>query len=322
MLFGEISSSISQHVPLLSLTSASAPVFISIVAARKDFLNIIGEFCDPFIEGEICGDMSIMTSEFLEFYGRSPLVSNLVAVISRVFAIFANYLPTGTLLPEQLLGQALLLVSAFGDLGKSLRVEMKAVSTPTSMREKRAYYSYFGPAGLTWGQFKVLSSLTVDWLDLKKGDSIRSNELAPSYEEKGDFLYWLYQGSVEINSPSSSSSSSFQVTKYREPRLADHGLPCKMGLWGDIDYSLFGITGLSSSSTSTLSSSSTQPNTTSIPSSSTLTSLSDDTKLLRIHVPTLSTIMETDVDLAKAMKTLLYKSTEDKVIAKMMMTMQ
>jgi hypothetical protein len=283
-----------QHAPLASL--ATAPVFLSVIIAKQDFDKDMKDLCNPFSEAEMCDDVSTMSSEFVGFYRKSPLVANSVNFVGRVFSIAANSLSSRLLRPEQLFGQTILLCTAFHDLVKSVQVERAVASTPVTMQAKRAFHAYFGPAGLSWPQFKTMTCMAVDWVDLNEGDTITQDSLSEN-NEQGEHMYWLYQGFVEIQS----NSSSYRVNKERPPRLSDRANQCRMGLWGDLDPTLLDLPQLSP------------------PPKTSLCAGKGGATLMRIHVPSLADLMKSDKDLAQSIRSLVYKSTEDKAISIMLM---
>ena len=96
--------------------------------------------------------------------------------------------------------------------------------------------------------------------------------------------------------------TSYTVSKAKGPRLSDRNKFCPMGLLGDLkffrDYLNDGSSMLGPS-----------------PSQVSLCGGSSGAKLMRIHVPSLSAMMDQDESFSKSIKTLIFKSMEDKAFA-------
>jgi hypothetical protein len=263
---------------------------MSAAIAQQDLSGSMDDMCDPFSEGQICGDMANVAFDMHGAFRNSAMTAGILSVLGRTFSIAANYLPHHSSSPVQLVCQSVLLLTAVNDLVKTVHRETsKSALAPASLQEGRAFRAYFGPAGLSWSQFKAISSTAIDFVTFEEGDII-------SDEEDSDFLYWLYSGEVAI----ASRIRKYQVLRETSvPRRSDSSKPCMMGIWGDIEFSRKSKTKTSGASF--------------VPKSS-LRSGSDGTTMVRIHAPTLKKMMEEDVDLARSVESVLFKSVHDKAL--------
>merc|ERR1719223_493467 len=243
--------------------------------------------CDPFAEGQICDDVSNVALDLTGAMGKSAITSSALSVAGRAFAMAANFLPHHAAHPEQLVCQSILLLVAAHGLAKDIQAE--TASAPASLQEGRAFKAFFGPAGLSWSQFKSVSETAIDFVTFEEGEVV-------SDEQDSEFLYWLYSGEVEIES----ASSAFTVARETSvPRLSGSAKPCKMGIWGDLKFSRM-MRGQDISS---------------VPKASLRAAGSSGATMVRIHAPTLQTMMEEDSSLQSSLESVLFRSVHNKAMA-------
>ena len=257
---------------------------MSAAVANRDLSSQTMDLC----EGQICGDVANIAIDLTGAFQKSALTASAMTVFGRTLAVASNFLPHHTAHPEQLLCQSILLLAAVHGLVKNVDKET-STSAPASLREGRAFKSFFGPAGLTWSQFKSVSASAIDWVTYENGEVVAS-------EDDSDFLYWLYAGEVDIES----SSSTVTTTVSRSsavPRHSDSAKPCKMGIWGDVKFSRM-LRGQDASF---------------VPKSS-LRAGAGGATMVRIHAPTLKKMMAEDSALATSMESVLFKSVHNKAI--------
>lgn len=279
--FKNIQESFAKHASSLSAT-AFAPVLMSAAIVNRDLSD---DLCDPFAEGSICGDLGDVAMGLTGLH-KSAVSSSAMAVVGRALAFSANFLPHHAAHPEQLLCQSVLLLTAVHGLAKT--VERETSSAPASIREGRAFKAFFGPAGLSWSQFKSVSSNAIDFVSFEEGEVV-------SDEDDSEYLYWLYSGEVEVES----TSSTFKVARGSSvPRSSDGAEPCKMGLWGDMKFARM-LRGQK----------------TSMPRSSLRAVGSAGATMVRIHAPTLQKMMAEDSALSSSMESVLFRSVHNKALA-------
>jgi hypothetical protein len=185
--------------------------------------------------------------------------------------------------PEQLLFQSVLLFTAIHGYFK--RVLRDTVSSPISLQEGRTFKVFFEPAGLSWSQFKSIASSAIEFVSFDNGDLI-------SDEEDSDFLYGLYSGEAEIKSTAFTLKATRGSCAFRHSEGIFES--CKMGLWGDVEFSRM-VRGQGSQ----------------LPKSSLHAGPAGAT-MARIHAPTLQKMMIEDPVLASSMESLPFRSIQSK----------
>ena len=256
---------------------------MSAAIANRDLSQNM-DLCD----GRICGDIANIAVDLTGAFQKSALTASAMTVFGRTLAVASNFLPHHAAHPEQLLCQSVLLLAAVHGLAKN--VDKETTSAPASLREARAFKSFFGPAGLTWSQFKSVSSSAIDWVTYENGEVVAN-------EDDSDFLYWLYSGEVDIESAVSGASVTTVSRRSAVPRQSDSAKPCKMGIWGDLKFSRM-MRGQDASF---------------VPESS-LRAGAGGATMVRIHAPTLKKMMAEDSALAASMESVLFRSVHNKAM--------
>lgn len=109
----------------------------------------------------------------------------------------ADYVPDHSILGTELAFQLSMLSIASYGLMKSTLPILTAASTVTSTRDMRTYLLLFRETGLTWVQYKVMVALAFDWIEVKPGCVITSDEEEAIADEH---MYWLYSGEAHVHS--------------------------------------------------------------------------------------------------------------------------
>lgn len=151
---------------------------------------------DPFVEAEIFSDAAHVALDFASLMGPATLAIRALAVLGRIFVMASDYAPDHTMLPEELVFQLAMLFISSVTLARS--VAPMLTLKETTMRDRKSYASLFRPVGVTWMQFKVLSAVALEWVEVAPGAIITTDEMAESGEHRD--LYWLYKGQIQIQS--------------------------------------------------------------------------------------------------------------------------
>jgi hypothetical protein len=284
----ELGNAVSKHAQVIS--ARSFPFLLSVLMGNREE-NVEEILCDPFTECEVFNGVSILGEEIATFLGKSILFSNLLSVVGQSFAIASRFL-SSSMTPEQLVVQSILLSSSLGQLSKNFDIQRQSNSRELTPNEVRAFKAYFCPAGLPIGHYKTLVTLSADWITVEEGESILDLEAE-------EHLYWLYQGNVEIIS----ETATYQVSKDKGPRLSDKDNFCRMGILGDLQFfrECFDINSRNES--------------TPLSNKVSLCAGSGGATLMRIDIASLVNMMRHDEYLAKSVKSLIFKSMEDKAFA-------
>jgi hypothetical protein len=159
----------------------------------------------PLIEAEVLNDMALAL-DLARFFGPPNLTIRVAAVLGRLAAMGADYLPDHFMHTEELVFQCFMLGLAWMALVKSaMPVILSVVASNITLRDGKAFSLLFGPAGMTWPQYKTLSATTLDWVTVEPGEIVTSDELssldAGNDENRIDkYIYWLYAGETVVES--------------------------------------------------------------------------------------------------------------------------
>ena len=145
---------------------------------------------DPFVEAEIFSDAAHVALDFASLMGPATLAIRALAVLGRIFVMASDYAPDHTMLPEELIFQLAMLFISSVTLARSVAPMLSLKET--TMRDRKSYASLFRPVGVTWMQFKVLSAVALEWVEVAPGAIITTDEMAESGEHRD--LYWLNKG--------------------------------------------------------------------------------------------------------------------------------
>jgi hypothetical protein len=158
---------------------------------------------DPLLEAEVLNDLSHVALDITTMVGLPTMSLRIATVIGRLLVMAADFLPDHAVKADELVFQVVMLAVASHALVQCLLPAVsvsfgydKAVHT----RDRRAYKTLFAPAGVTWHQFKLLSSYAaLDWITVEPGHIISSNEYNNGDTGEDNYIYWLYQGEVEVH---------------------------------------------------------------------------------------------------------------------------
>jgi hypothetical protein len=352
MTFGEF-------LPILTMGVTAAPVIgfaavangaelvsaLTPVRFQQTILteNVIGNALNPIIEGEIFSGLAHVALDLLTLTGPATIIVRLGAVIGRMFAMAADYVPDHDVLPLELVFQCLMLCVAWFGLVQSLvpvalskfAYHIKAsdviskdeTSKAQRLRDAKAYSSFFKSTGLSWNHFKAISACAFEWISVSPGDVISSNEIHPNVSLNGksqedEYVYWLYNGTVEIQSQGKLLQDIKQSSRQGSTCNMDNP-GCGMLFENRL---LKRIVEKDSTNTNTStkwkrakdspdSESAKEKKTKSDPQMTIIASGSSNSILLRINTSNLLMLMETDPQLSNSIRTLLMNSMQAKLNA-------
>jgi hypothetical protein len=301
--------------------AATAPLFTSTAAhaatVQETAVSVATSAwsADPLLEAEVLTDMAHLALDFATLFGPSRLVIRAAAVAGRLAAMGADYLPDQRMLPEELVFQVFMLCIAVTALVRSaMPIILSSLASNISVRDGKAFSVLFGPSGMTWPQYKALSVTALDWVTVEPGCIITSDEDSGAED---DYIYWLYSGQAILQSQ---GKVFHNVTRTGGPALKH----------GDVGVGLMGETRLlrrmhekerrsffTKKPAETGSASASSSTTTKQHPRSTAKAGESGATLLRIHTSNLSMLMDNDLELAQAVRSLLFQGMQDKLAAQM-----
>jgi hypothetical protein len=189
----------------LAAGTLALPFVLAIAASLFDTsvsAGLTSLLSSPLVGVEVLNDMAL-TLDLAAFFGPAKLVIRAAAVLSRIAAMAADYLPDHFVFPEEMVFQCFMLGLAWLALVKSaMPVVLSVTAGNITLRDGKAFSLLFGPAGMTWPQYKALSVTALDWVKVEPGEIITSDELSsPESPDAIDndnrideYIYWLYAG--------------------------------------------------------------------------------------------------------------------------------
>ena len=259
---------------------------------------------DPNVEAAVFNDLAHVSLDLITLLGPATILIRTAAVLGRLFAMAADYIPDHTVLPGELLFQTFMLGIAWFALVKAaMPLALSKVAAKVSVRDGKAFSALFRPAGLQWEQYKALSVYSLDWVTVPAGAEIDSTEQQQQQQDgnKNDYVYWLYSGEVSVTSQ---GRELYHVSRYHsKQKPSDAGA----GLWGE--SSLF-VGGCSKKDKKDAKKKESLPPTT-------LKAAGEGATLLRMHRPHLTQLMDSDPDLAESMRTLVFQGMQAKLAAQL-----
>jgi hypothetical protein len=190
-------------LPIVLASAASLFSGASASAATPDSVIVTGLtslLSSPLIEAEVLNDMAHLTLDLASFFGPARLAIRAAAVLGRMAVMGADYLPDHSMLPEELVFQFFMLGLAWVALVKSaMPVVLSVMASNITLRDGKAFSLLFGPAGMTWPQYKALSVTALDWVKVEPGEVVTSDELS-SPDSVDEYIYWLYAGETVVES--------------------------------------------------------------------------------------------------------------------------
>jgi hypothetical protein len=257
---------------------------------------------NPLLEAEVFTDLAHLTLDLATFFGPARILIRVSAVVGRLFAMAADFIPDHKVMPEELLFQVAMLAIAWtGLLSAALPYCLAHFSSPTTLRDGKAFATLFRPAGLTWNQFKAMKAFCLEWKTLPANATLYSSETTATSSTDGggtaaaatsdDYIYWLHSGDAIVSHNSkvlfnvTCSSSSQQLGAAQrllgEPRLLER-----------------------------------MKHDTTFPAT-TVAAGPDGATLLCIHIDNLMVLMKSDQELAECMRTMVFQGLQSKLSAQL-----
>lgn len=294
-----------------TVTGASA----ASAAAATSGAAALSTALDPLLEAEVLTDLAHISLDLFTVLGPARLATRLAAIVGRLLAMLADYVPDHKVLPEELVFQAIMMVVAFAGLFQALLPVALASLVPsdTMMRDGKVFTTVFEPAGMTWSQYKAMRAYCADWVQVEPGQVICSDGSTSDDDDDDDHIYWLYRGEVEVRS---ANASKLLCRVNAGPRAPAN---CTIG-------ETRGTTKKQTSSgerflgaTHLLTGSSFTEHQAGIPTVTIATSsgvgVPSGATLLRIRAGKLKILLESDPDMAETMRRVAFSSLRDKYLA-------
>jgi hypothetical protein len=290
----------------------------------------------PLVEAEVLNDMAL-TLDLAAFFGPAKLVIRAAAVLSRIAAMAADYVPDHFVHPEEMVFQCFMLGLAWMALVKSaMPVILSVMAGNITLRDGKAFSLLFGPAGMTWPQYKALSVTALDWVKVESGEIITSDELSsPEPQDAIDndnrideYIYWLYAGQTIIESQ---GKILHNVTRVVGGSTISLKQDAGRGLLGEIRLlrhmqakergGRFGKRKAKNQKedrdTYNKDKDHEETSTTKSYPRTTVKAGDAGATLLRIHTSNLVMLMDQDVELAHAVRSILFQGMHDKLAARL-----
>jgi hypothetical protein len=319
-------------LPIVLAFVASLLVGTSVSAATPDNAVIAGLtslLSSPLVEAEVLNDMAL-TLDLARFFGPANLSIRVAAVLGRIAAMGADYLPDHFMHPEELVFQCFMLGIAWMALVKSaMPVVLSIMASNITLRDGKAFSLLFGPAGMTWQQYKTLSVTALDWVKVEPGETVTSDELSSPGAVDDDnrideYIYWLYAGQTVIESqgkilhnvtrvvggPRTSLKQAAGRRLLGEMRLLRHMQAKEAKERG-------GPLGKHKAKNHSKGKDHKETTTTKSYPRTTVKAGDAGATLLRIHTSNLVMLMDHDVELAHAVQSLLFQGMHDKLAARL-----
>ena len=142
--------------------------------------------------------MNWMAHALLDFSGRwtqATVTLRSAEVIGRLMILGQTLLPGHHMLPDELVIQLGFLAISSNALYKVVEPKIKASKESKFLTapDRKAFRSLFKPAGISWEKYRELHLDTMEWVNLKPGEVILSNE-----SKDDDAMFWLYDGEADL----------------------------------------------------------------------------------------------------------------------------
>jgi hypothetical protein len=275
----------------------------------------------PLIEAEVLNDMAL-TLDLARFFGPANLTIRVAAVLGRIAAMGADYLPDHFMHTEELVFQCFMLGLAWMALVKSaMPVVLSIIASNITLRDGKAFSLLFGPAGMTWPQYKTLSATTLDWVTIGPGEIVTSDELSSLDAVNADthidkYIYWLYAGETVVESQ---GKNLHNVTRLVGGSTTSLKQDAGRGLLGEMRLLRYMQGKERGSRVDKRKAKNNKRDIINTKSYTRTTVKAGDggATLLRIHTSNLVMLMDQDVDLAHAMRSLLFHGMHAKLAARL-----
>lgn len=166
-----------------------------------------------FVVGEILTDLSHVFLDLITLWGPNAVMVRLFAVIGRVLSVLADYVPDGTMNPEEAIFQGFMLVVACTGLFQILLPQMLSqfLAPKPTLRDGKAYTAWGRPAGMSWDQYKALTVSALEWKELDPDEVL--NTTGEDDSKNGTTLYWLYRGEAQVQRGPARHKNKSQVIR-------------------------------------------------------------------------------------------------------------
>jgi hypothetical protein len=315
-VFGSTSVSAATSIFESASLSAATPDN-AIVAGLTSLLS------SPLFEAEVLTDMAHLTLDLATFFGPARLAIRAAAVLGRIAAMGADYLPDHSMLPEEMIFQCFMLGLAWVALVKSaMPVVLSVMASNITLRDGKAFSLLFGPAGMTWPQYKALSVTALDWVKIEPGEIVTSDELSsPNAVDDDEYIYWLYAGQTVIESQ---GKALHKVTRVAGGSTASLKQDAGRGLLGEMRLlnhmqakERGGRFGKRKAKNQNKDKDHEETSTKKSYPRTTVKAGDAGATLLRIHTSNLVMLMDQDVELAHAVRSILFQGMHDKLAARL-----
>jgi hypothetical protein len=343
-LVTKLTSPLAAGALALPLVLASAAFLFGstiVSAATTDNAVVVGLtslLASPLIEAEVLNDMALAL-DLARFFGPANLTIRVAAVLGRIAAMGADYLPDHFMNTEELVFQCFMLSLAWMALVKSaMPVILSIMASDITFRDGKAFSLLFRPAGMTWPQYKTLSVTALDWVKVEPGEIVTSDELSlpgsvdvdvGDYNRFDEYIYWLYAGETVTESQGKILHNVTRVGGGPTTSLkqnAGRGLLGEMRLLGHMQAKeREGRLGRRKAkkynkdkgkNANSKDKDHEEITTKSYPRT-TVKAGDAGATLLRIHTSNLVMLMDHDVELAHAVRSLLFQGMHDKLAARL-----
>jgi hypothetical protein len=313
----------------LAAGTLALPLVLAFAASLFDGTSLSGLtllLSSPLVEAEVLNDMAL-TLDLARFFGPANLTLRAAAVLGRIAAMGADYLPDHFMNPEEVVFQCFMLGLAWMALVKSaMPVVLSIIASSITLRDGKAFSLLFGPAGMTWPQYKTLSVTALDWVTVEPGEIVTSDELS-SLDAVGDgnrmdkYIYWLYAGETVIESQGKHLHNVTRVVGGPTTSLkqdAGRGLLGEMRLLRHMQAKeRGGRSGKRKAKNHNKDKEHEETTTTKSYPRTTVKAGDTGATLLRIHTSNLIMLMDQDLDLAHAVRSLLFQGMHAKLAARL-----
>lgn len=238
---------------------------------------------DPLVEAEVLNDLAHVALDLFTFFGPAKLAMRCAALVGRVLAMAADYIPDHHMVPEEWMFQMFMLSMTTAGLVQAALPVALSMTQGWTFRDGRAYNVVFGPAGMTQQQFQALKAIAFEW------KTVGAGQVISNYSED-EAMYWLYQGQALV---SKNNKVIFNVTRSSFKGNVGKFLLGEMRLLQTLDKNQKTAPSM---------------NTTVVAGASGAT-------VLRLCTKKLQLLLQTDQDLAESMRNLAVRGMQDKLAA-------
>ena len=315
---------------LVAKTTTSALALPMFVASSAPFgtgvaSSVLDTAADPIMEAEVLNDLAHVSLDLMSLLGPATILIRLSAVFGRLFALTADYVPDHTVLPGEIIFQCVMLAFAwFGLVKASIPLALSQFASDLSLRDGKAFAAIFEPTGMTWAQFKALSVYSLDWVKVPPGQVIATQEksnnnnnndttIDDNNDKNEDYIYWLYSGNMSV------TSQGREI--YKVSRQGRVGKPSDAaGLWNEgklLQHSKKSKSTKKNKKTLLHSPQEQEAAAAFFPKTTIQATGEREAVLLRLHVPQVTRLMDTDPKLAESMRTLVFQGMQAKLAAQL-----